>query len=150
MISSKLGIHGAPTSTHRSVTGQHTWPFLQLDALPLQKIPGTGVKQCFASGQQYDPWSWHGDTQASPTFTHIFNNGQHTSLLGHDDDRQDVWVGVKQCFASGQQYWSLLHFIAVHVLPSPQLMAREVSFQTPVKSVGPPICSKIFKVRHTS
>jgi hypothetical protein len=72
-------------------------------------VPGlTGVKQCNASGQQYDV---AGQTavgaQASPTTTHSFVSGQQTSEAEQASGSvaQVLFAtGVKQCFASGQQY----------------------------------------------
>ena len=83
---------------------------------PVQKTPGlTGLRQCFASGQQNDPAS-HVDLHGAPAATQIFVSGQQTgnaepshivAFLAHD-----TLDGVKHCFASGQQYSEGLHFDA--------------------------------------
>ena len=83
-----------------------------------------GARQCWASGQQYVPASAHGDVHALPTATQIFVSGQHTlppeqsPLSAHD-----VFVGVRQCFASGQQYSE-----EEHVLPA--ATARPTTYST--------------------
>ena len=101
----------APAVTHMFVSGQQTWPAPHPDSLPkmglAQKMPGaTGVRHARASGQQYEPWSAHGDTQAAPGVTQISVIGQHTSPAAQAflSALQEVAVGVRQCFASGQQY----------------------------------------------
>ena len=105
------GSHLSPGLTQRFVSGQHTSPFSQLSA-PLQRTPGfVGVRHASASGQQYEPLSAHGVSHALPTFTHSFVRGQQVSSLPQTEasSLQLVFVGVKQCFASGQQYSLLEH-----------------------------------------
>jgi hypothetical protein len=101
-------------ATHIFVTGQHTSPLSPHASLSfgLQNTPGfTGVKQCFASGQQYSSTP-HGVSHGFPGLTQIFVNGQHTSPFAQASfppSTHETLVGVKQCFASGQQYSVLLH-----------------------------------------
>eukprot|EP01064_Diplonema_japonicum_P026269 TRINITY_DN37689_c0_g1_i1.p1 TRINITY_DN37689_c0_g1~~TRINITY_DN37689_c0_g1_i1.p1 ORF type:complete len:257 (-),score=45.86 TRINITY_DN37689_c0_g1_i1:55-825(-) len=104
------GLHAAPTVTHSLVRGQHTCPLAQGWAVS-QRVPGfTGVRQCFASGQQYEVEGQIG-VHAGPTDTHSFVSGQHTCPERHEFESaaQLTLVGVRQCFASGQQYEVALH-----------------------------------------
>jgi hypothetical protein len=52
--------------------GQQTWEAAQEPWVPgpVQNLPGdTGVRQCLASGQQYEPRSLQGETQGEPART---------------------------------------------------------------------------------
>jgi hypothetical protein len=50
-----VGSHAAPTETQSFVRGQQTSVFVAQGCVSLQKTPGSvGVRQCFASGQQYE------------------------------------------------------------------------------------------------
>jgi len=100
------GLQSAPGATHIFVTGQHTSPFLQSPSA-LQKTPGlVGLRHFFASGQQYVPLSAHGVLQGLPGITQILVSGQHTWPFPHAflSSLQEVLVGVRHAFASGQQY----------------------------------------------
>tara|TARA_A100001015_G_scaffold284982_1_gene352039 strand:+ start:277 stop:531 length:255 start_codon:yes stop_codon:yes gene_type:complete len=80
-----------------------------------QNTPGlVGVRQCNASGQQYSSSLSQVDLQSTPEgSTQIFVKGQQTSPFEHASgpDAQEWLVGVKHCFASGQQYCVLLHIL---------------------------------------
>lgn len=97
----------APTDTHSLMSGQHTcFAGHALVSEGSQRCPGfVGVRQCFASGQQYDLGSAHGDLHAAPTLTQIFVSGQQVSPVAHGVVVLHVFfgTGVKQCLASGQQ-----------------------------------------------
>ena len=113
-LSTTAGVHGLPTFTQSFVNGQHTSPLLQESLfVGSQNTPGfVGVRQCSASGQQYSSLLSHVDLQATPLgFTQIFVSGQQTSPLEHvvGSEAHERFVGVRHCFASGQQYWVLLH-----------------------------------------
>ena len=103
-------VQAAPTVTHSLRSGQQTSPEPHDPWVPgpVQKVPGlTGVRQCFASGQQYSVSAAQGDVQAAPGVTQTLVSGQHTSPVPHaasPSEAQLVFVGVRQCLASGQQY----------------------------------------------
>ena len=106
-------MHAAPTETHSIVMGQHTWFVAQLPCVPgpVQKCPGlTGVKQCSASGQQYDRRSEHVVVHGPLSFTHSFVRGQQSSSAAHTvgSTAQLVFVGAAH-FPPGQQYSAAPH-----------------------------------------
>ena len=101
--------HAAPGLTHSLVTGQQTSPAAQEPFVDgSQNVPAlTGVRQCLASGQQYDVFGQTlGGVHAGPTWTHILVSGQQVSPVAHGAVAEHAFggsIGVRQCFASGQQ-----------------------------------------------
>merc|ERR1719199_1014144 len=102
-----------PTFTQSLVSGQQV---VNPSLLPLQIVAFfaqevlDGVRQCFASGQQYSLVLLQGDVQLSPALTQSAVTGQHMGkpvlplqavlLLGSHCSVE----GVRHFFASGQQY----------------------------------------------
>ena len=106
--SSEDGSHEAPTVTHCLISGQQTCGDGQAAlSAGSHMVPGaTGVKQCFASGQQnsVDLHSLTG-VHGCEAVTHSLVNGQQICPAEHAfaSLAQEVPVGVRQAFASGQQ-----------------------------------------------
>jgi len=107
------GVHFSSVATQSLVSGQQNALLPQTPvAAGSQKCPGlVGFRQCIASGQQYELSSLHGDLHSAPGMTQIFVIGQHTCPARHAEESftQLCIVGVRQRFASGQQYESVEH-----------------------------------------
>ena len=102
------GSQAAPTATHCLISGQQTCGAGHAALLVgSHMVPGaTGVKQCFASGQQNSvALQVAVGTHGCEAVTHSLVNGQQISPVAHAASAaaQDLPVGVKQALASGQQ-----------------------------------------------